>query len=219
MVRKSAILFGATGLIGGHLLRLLLDDPVYEKVIAVVRRDLDIKHPKLHQLIADLQSLEKIKRELIADDIFCCVGTTRKRTPDSTEYYRVDHDYPVAAAAITKEMGAKTFCLVSAAGANPKSSNFYLRTKGETERDIRTAGFKSLYLFRPSLLIGERKEQRWMESVPEKIFRLLDPLLIGRLKRYRSIPAASVALAMNKAAQRGAEGTHIYYWNHINMQA
>ncbi|WP_353197365.1 oxidoreductase [Parapedobacter defluvii] len=218
-MRKSAIIFGATGLIGGHLLRQLLDNPVYGKIIAVVRRDIGITHPKLHQLIADLQALNTIEAELIGDDVFCCLGTTRKRTPDLTDYYQVDHDYPVAIASITKGNGASAFMLVSAVGANPDSSNFYLRIKGEAERDIRAVGFESLHIFRPSLLTGKRHEQRWTERVSEKVLWAINPLLVGSLTRYRSIPAASVAAAMNSIAQREAKGTHIYYWNHINMLA
>lgn len=218
-MQKSAIIFGATGLIGGHLLRQLLDNPVYGKVIAVVRRDIDFKHPKFHQHIADLQSLQAISPELIGDDVFCCLGTTRKKTPDLTDYYQVDHDYPVAAATTTKEMGATTFCLVSAVGADPNSSNFYLRMKGEAERDIRAVGFESLHLFRPSLLTGKRHERRLVEALSEKVLWAINPLLMGSLKRYRSIPAASVATAMNSIAQRGSKGAHIYYWNHINMLA
>src|SRR5690606_22190537 len=111
---KSAILFGATGLIGGHLLSELLDDPAYAVVIAVVRRDTGIKHAKLKQLFADYRSLADIKGQLVGNDVFCCLGTTKKKTPDLNEYYRIDHDYPLAAARYTKENGATSFLLVSA---------------------------------------------------------------------------------------------------------
>lgn len=213
--QKSALVFGATGLIGGHLLRALLNSPVYGEVTAVVRRDTGIQHPKLKQLYADLQSVSEISRQLVADDVFCCLGTTRKKTPDLQDYYRIDHDYPVIAATFSKENGAQAFLLVSAVGANADSSNFYLRMKGETERDISTVGFEKLAIFRPSLLTGQRKEARWMEKLSEGVLAILNPLLMGRWKRYRSIPAASVARAMYKAAQNDINGIHYYYGNEM----
>src|SRR5690606_38901450 len=125
-----------TGLIGGHLLQRLLNDPGYRRIVVVARRNIGITHPKIQQVTADLHTLEALKNELVGDCFFCCVGTTRKQTPDLNAYYKVDHDYPVAAAKIGKAAGAKTFVLVSAVGANPESANFYLRMKGETERDV-----------------------------------------------------------------------------------
>jgi len=214
-VQKSALVFGATGLIGGHLLRKLLDSPTYDKVTAVVRRDMGIKHPKLTVLLADLQSINNVKEQLIATDIFCCLGTTRKKTPDLQDYYRIDHDYPVTAATLSKENGAQAFLLVSAVGANASSSNFYLRMKGETERDISTVGFEKLHIFRPSLLTGQRREARWMEKLSEGLLAIVNPLLMGRWKRYRSIPAAIVARAMYLAAQKDTKGSHIHYGNEM----
>lgn len=213
--KKSALVFGATGLIGGHILRELLDSTVYAEVAVVVRREMAIKHPKLKQLFADLQSVIEIKSHLVADDIFCCLGTTRKKTPNLREYYRIDHDYPVTAAMLTKEKGAQAFLLVSAVGANADSSNFYLRMKGETERDVSAVGFEKLHIFRPSLLTGQRKERRWMEKFSEGLLAVFNPLLMGGWKRYRSIPAATVARAMYQAAQTEIKGTHIYDGNEM----
>src|SRR5690606_5139061 len=130
-------------------------------------------------------------------------------------YYSVDHDYPVTAAALSKENGAQTFLLVSAVGANAGSSNFYLRMKGETERDIAAVGFEKLHIFRPSLLTGQRNDARWMEKFAEGLLAVVNPLLMGGWKRYRSIPAATVARAMYQAAQKGTKGTHIHYGNEM----
>jgi len=215
--QKTAIVFGATGLIGGHLLQGLLDDPAYGKVIAVVRHDMGIKHPNFQQLFADLQSIDDIKEQLVADDVFCCLGTTRKKTPNLQAYYRIDHDYPVAAAELTKAMGAKAFLLVSAVGADAESANFYLRIKGETERDVVAVGLERTHIFRPSLLTGNRPEKRWAETASESLFKAINPLLINGLSKYRSIPAAWVARAMRKAAEREHGGVHVYHWKAIKQ--
>lgn len=209
--QKSALVFGATGLIGGHLLQELLNSPVYGDVRAVVRREIANSHPKLRQLVSDYQSINELKADLAADDIFCCLGTTREKTPNLQDYYRIDHDYPVMAARLAKACGGQTFLLVSAVGADAGSSNFYLRMKGETERDVSTVGFKKLHIFRPSLLTGRRQETRWLERLSEGLLAVINPLLIGRWKRYRSIPAATVACAMYRAAQRDITGIHIHY--------
>ncbi|WP_257667359.1 oxidoreductase [Parapedobacter tibetensis] len=218
-MQKSAIVFGATGLIGGHLLRYLLDRSTHSKVTAVVRRKVTFNHPKLHQVVADLQTLNEVGDLLVADDVFCCLGTTRKKTPDLNAYYQIDHDYPVAAAKLTKDNGAKAFFLVSSVGANTESSNFYLRIKGETERDVKAIGMEQNHIFRPSLLTGQRRGKRFLEEVSEGILAIVNPLLIGGLRRYRSIPAASVARAMSKAAKEAASGNHIYYWDDIKKLA
>lgn len=211
VTRKSAILFGATGLIGAHLLHELLDSPAYATVKAVVRRDTGIRHPKLSQLFADHRSLVDIKAQLTGDVVFCCVGTTRKRTPDLHEYYRIDHDYPLAAAQYTKDNGASAFLLVSALGANPASKFFYLRTKGETERDIIRLGFEQTHVFRPSLLTGNRREKRGLEALSAIVFRVVNPLLISSLSKYRSIKADWVAKAMCRIGSMGQQGVYTYY--------
>lgn len=212
-MQRAAIIFGATGLIGGYLLQLLLEHPDYDMVTTVVRQPLEWTHPKLITLTADLQSLDNIKEQLVADDVFCCLGTTRRKTPDLNDYYKIDHDYPVAAATLTKANGAEKFLLVSAVGANAGSSNFYLRMKGETERDVQAVDFEQLHLFRPSLLTGQRNERRGLETLSSVLFKAANPLLIGKWKRYRSIPAADVAKAMKAAAQSRIKGTRIYYWS------
>ncbi|HWK58962.1 MAG TPA: NAD(P)H-binding protein [Parapedobacter sp.] len=216
--QQSAILFGATGLIGGHLLQELLNSPAYAAVTIVVRRDTGVRHAKLSQLFADHQSLDNIREQLRGDHIFCCVGTTKKKTPDLDEYYRIDHDYPVAAAQYTKDNGASAFLLVSAVGANPASSNFYLRMKGETERDIIRLGFEQTHVFRPSLLTGDRREKRGMESLGSAIFKVINPLLINGLSKYKAIPAAWVSKALCRVAITGEQGVHTYHWADIKKR-
>ncbi len=147
---KKAIVFGASGFVGSYLLRELLDSPDYEEVIAVVRRELPLSHPKLKTWIGDYSSLSATQEKLVCDEIFIALGSTMKRTPDKREYYRVDHDYPVLAARLAKEGGARAVFLVSSIGANAASKAFYTRTKGETERDILALNFEHTRIFRPS---------------------------------------------------------------------
>jgi Predicted nucleoside-diphosphate-sugar epimerases len=215
VIMKSAIVFGATGLIGRHVLLGLLDDPAYRSVTAVVRRQTGINHPKYRELLADLASLAKVKHALSADHVFCCLGTTRKKTPDLDTYYKIDHDYPVAAAEYTKANGATVFILASSVGADPGSSNYYLRIKGDTERDVLATGFESTHIFRPSLLTGDRQEKRALERLATLVFSAINPLLINGLTKYRSVPAERVARAMRAAAHQGSNGIGIYYWNDI----
>ncbi len=138
---KTATIFGATGLVGSFLLRELLDKRDYGQVVAFTRRDLGIDHPKLRTERGDFNALAASDEPLQTDEVFLALGSTRQMTPDKQEYHRIDHDYPVLAARRAQEGGAKSVFLVSAIGANPSSKTFYLRTKGETERDIVALGY------------------------------------------------------------------------------
>ncbi|MFZ1845621.1 MAG: NAD(P)H-binding protein, partial [Saprospiraceae bacterium] len=162
---KKAILFGATGFIGSHLLLELLNNESYEKVTIVVRKDINIKHTKLNTLIGDFKTLPLLKEHIKADDVFIALGTTKKQTPDLIEYYKIDHDYPVLAAKMAKENGAKSVFVVTAIGANPNSSIFYTKTKGETERDIIALDYEHTNIFQPSMILGSRKAHRPMEKI------------------------------------------------------
>ncbi len=215
MKDKKALVFGASGFIGGHLLQYLLASDVYASVIVVVRRSLNISHPKLTQYIGDLDSLPSLKHLLIADDVFCAVGTTRKKTPDRTAYRQIDYGLPVAAAQIGKENGATAFFLVSSVGADADSSVFYLRTKGEAERDIIRLGYESTHVFRPAALTGARQESRPLEKVMGWLSKATASLLRGSWKKFRPIDGQSVALAMHRTGQSGRKGVHYYYWNEI----
>ncbi len=155
---KKAAVFGASGFIGSFLLTELLNDPDYDQVTIVVRKQLDIQHPKLKTLIGDFSTLSSLKDQIVVDEAFIAMGTTKSKTPDEKEYYQIDHDYPVLAARIARENGARSVFVVTAVGANQNSKVFYLRTKGEVERDIASLGFEHAHFFRPSMLLGERKE-------------------------------------------------------------
>jgi uncharacterized protein YbjT (DUF2867 family) len=212
---KKAIVFGATGFIGSHLLRQLLDNPDYEQVIAVVRKPLALSHPRLTTLIGDLASLPALKPQLVADEVFIALGTTRKHTPDEAEYYKIDHDYPVLAADIAKANGAKSVFLVTAVGANAGSSLFYVRTKGEVERDILALDFDHTHILRPSMILGQRDEDRPRERLFIAAWGVLNPLLMGPADRYRGLAGEEIARAMAKAAQHPTEKVRIYHWKEM----
>jgi uncharacterized protein YbjT (DUF2867 family) len=213
---KKAIVFGASGFIGSFLLEELLNDAAYEQVIIVVRKELGIRHPKLVSLIGDYHSLPSLKEKLAANEIFIALGTTKKNTPDENKYYETDHDYPVLAAKIAKENGAESVLLVSAVGPNPNSKVFYIRTKAETERDIAALGFAHTHIFRPSMLMGNRKEKRPLEKFLIKVFAVINPLFIGPLNKFRGIEGKSLAKAMVIAARDNTVGYKVYEWKEIN---
>ncbi len=206
----DVVLLGASGLIGGELLKLLLEDSAFHKVKIVVRKKLPINHSKLEQIIADFSTIEDHQEELKVDVVFSCLGNTKKKTPDLKEYYHIDHDYPLLVAKLAKDQGVNSFHIVSSLGANPSSSNFYLKMKGEIEDDISKIGFKDFHIYRPSLLTGDRKEKRILENAGEVIMKIIDPLLIGLLKKYRSISGKTVASAMHKQSLIDSTGIFIY---------
>ncbi|TDQ09835.1 oxidoreductase [Pedobacter metabolipauper] len=212
---KKAILLGASGLIGGSLLKQLLECPDYSGVLVLVRKKLDVEHPKLKQLVLDFDNLSAHASEIKGDVVFCCLGTTKSKTPDAAQYRKIDYQYPLDVAAIAQANGAEHYHLVSSMGANADSSIFYTRTKGEAERDLKAIPFKSIYIYRPSLLDGERKESRFAEKVMISVMRFINPILTGKLKKYRSIKIEKVAAAMLKESLTNKEGVFIHLSDQI----
>jgi uncharacterized protein YbjT (DUF2867 family) len=195
-----ATIIGATGLIGGHLLELLLNDPSFTMVRVLIRRPMDIHHAKLEKKLVDFSDLESFRLALEGTDvIFCTIGTTMKKMKGDKEAYRkVDHDIAVNAARLGKANGCEKFVLVSAVGANSKSSNFYLKLKGEIEEAVQASGIDDVYILRPSLLLGNRKEFR----LTEKLASWLAPLFAFILPaKYRPVKASEVAKAMINAVK------------------
>ena len=192
----KAVLLGASGLIGSSLLGQLLASPHYSEVLVLVRKPLNQQHPKLKVLVVDFDKLNNYAENLKTDVVFCCLGTTKKKTPDQENYRKIDYQYPLDMGWIAYTNGAAQYHLVSSLGANPQSSIFYSRLKGEVERDLKTIPFKTIHIYRPSLLDGERKESRLGERLMIYAMRALNPLLIGGLKKYRSIRIDRVAAAM-----------------------
>jgi uncharacterized protein YbjT (DUF2867 family) len=195
---KRALLAGATGLVGGFCLRQLLADPRYSSITVWSRRPLSVAHPKLTVELVDFDGAPSSGVRI--DEIFCCLGTTIRTAGSQQAFRKVDHDYPVALAKFGKAAGARAFIMVSALGANPRSSVFYSRVKGEAETDIATLGLPRAVFLRPSILLGPRQEKRPGERFGILAGRLIAPLLAGRLAKYRPIQAQDVAAAMVHAA-------------------
>ncbi|MEO8164182.1 MAG: oxidoreductase [Betaproteobacteria bacterium] len=196
---KKALLAGASGLVGAHVLARLLAHPAYAQVEVLVRRELSIRDPKCIQRIVDFERLDSAPHPQ-ADDVFCCLGTTLKQAGSRDAFRRVDHDYPVALARLALAGGARQFLMVSALGARANAGVFYSRVKGETEQDIGALRLPRVVFMRPSLLLGERRDKRPGERAGIVISKLIAPLLRGPLRKYRPIHADDVAAAMLYAA-------------------
>jgi len=212
---KKAILIGASGAIGSSLLTQLLKSTSYTNVLILVRRELPVQHPKLKQLVIDFDELHKHGTEIKGDIVFCCMGTTKSKTPDQQEYRKIDYQYPLDVGHIALANGAESYHLVSAIGANKNSSTFYTRTKGEVEEGLKTIPFKTICIYRPSLLEGKRTEKRFLESISNAVMHFINPLLSGSLKKYRSIKVEDVARAMLKQSLEDKKGIFTYQSDQI----
>ncbi len=206
---RKALLAGATGLIGGHLLNLLLASRPYGEIIALVRRPLDIEHDvtpeggernKATARVVDFDHLEEVSDLPPIDDVFCCLGSTMKKAGSKAAFRKVDHDYVVATARLGLAAGARRFLLVSSIGADATSKNFYSRVKGEAEDSVTGLGYSALHVFQPSILMGERDEERPGERLGIAAAGVLNWLMAGPLRRYRGIRPETVAAAMIGAA-------------------
>lgn len=209
-MNKTAIVIGATGLTGTYLVAALLQDPSFSKVKILIRQPWAHPRPKLESIIVDFEDEESLALALQGDILFCCIGTTIKKAGSQENFKAVDYGIPVKCARIAKEQGVQQFLIMSSIGANAQSRNFYLRTKGETEEAIQAAGFHSVSIFRPSVLIGPRKEFRFGEWLGKFLIQLFYFLLQGRWKKYRGIKAATVANAMMIAAKENEEGVSVF---------
>lgn len=216
---RTALLAGATGLVGSHVLELLLADATWDRVITVGRRTAPARHEKLEQRIVDLGALEAAADLPHADDVFCCLGTTIKQAGSQAEFRRVDHDFVVALARAGLAVGGTQFLLVSAIGADPRSRVFYSRVKGETEAAIRALPYRAVQIFRPGLLLGTRTDRRRGERFAMLVAPLLQPLLVSRLRRFRSIEASDVARAMVRVAQEAPRGPNVFEYDAMMVSA
>lgn len=195
-MKKTAIILGATGLTGSYLLKTLLRDDRYGLIKSFGRSTIALEHPKLAQYIVDLLNPEEYKALFLGDEVFCCIGTTRRKTWSKKKYRKIDHGIPVTASKIAKENGIKTFIVISALGAKLKSRIFYNRTKGEMERDVLKTGIEKTYILQPSVISGKREEKRIGEWVIKQLISLMKFLLVGPLKKYQSTHPQTIATTM-----------------------
>ena len=205
----TASLIGATGLIGGYLLEELLNDPYFDTVRILIRRPIDITHAKLEKKIVDFNDSDSVLVALSNSDIvFCAIGSTMKKVKgDKDAYRKIDFDIPVNLARFCKMTGCENFILVSSAGANAKSLNFYQRLKGETDEAVIEAGPKTIHIMRPSLLLGERKEFRFGENIGKAFMTTLSFLIP---EKYKAIQGKDVAKVMVALANKKEEGFCIH---------
>lgn len=216
---RTAILLGATGLVGGHCLRLLLEDKAYARVVSLGRRKRGVEHAKLEEQLIDFERLEDYRQFFRGDDLFCCLGTTIKKAGSQAAFRQIDFTYVKESARLASENGTRQFLLVSALGANSRSSVFYNRTKGEVEEAVAELPFHGVQIFRPSLLLGERAEFRPGERVAERVMKLFSFLLAGPLRKYRAVHARSVARAMIKVAAERPAGVNVFESDRIHALA
>lgn len=204
---KVALLAGGTGLIGSQLLQLLTEDDAYTTIKCLTRNTLPIQHRKIEVIQTDGSNLKELASSLLADDVFCCLGTTIKKAKTKEAFRKIDYDYPLELAKLSKAGGAKQFLLISALGADPTSSVFYNKVKGEVEEAIAEIGFNTYHVFRPSLLLGSRSEERSGEDAAKIFFKLFGFLVPGK---YKAIDSAKVARAMISMANKNKQGTFVY---------
>jgi len=210
MQMRSAIVVGATGLVGSNLVKLLCESEEYVSVTVIARRNLAFEHPKLNVKIRAFDRLEEKDIEF-AHEIFCCLGTTQKKAGSRQAFEKVDVEYPLQIASLAKKCGIMHFIIISAMGANEKSRVYYNRVKGKLEKELIALELPQVSIVRPSLLVGERNEFRFGEKLGEWVLKLFNPLLIGPMKKYRSIEATQVALAMKVMALFGKKSLVMIY--------
>ena len=206
-MQKSVVILGATGLVGSALVEELIQDPQVSEIRLLSRRPLSLEHPKVKIFEIDLSNPEPLAFDGVSA-LYCCIGTTRKKTPDQTQYRAIDHGMTLAAAKAAKNAGATEVHLISAIGADTESKIFYSRLKGEIERDLLQLNFERTLIYQPSILIGPRPEKRIGEKIAQLLSPLFDLLLFGALQKYHSISAKELAVAMHRhsfAAQKGKQ--------------
>ncbi len=195
-MKKTAIIIGASGLTGNLLLKKLIDDDRYKTIKLFSRTKLNGLPSKVQQFIGNILELESFKEDFIADEVFVCIGTTTKKTPNKAIYKSIDFGIPTTAAKLSKENNITTFIVVSAMGANSKSIVFYNKTKGEMEQAVLEQNISNTYILRPSIISGKRNENRTLERIGIAFFKFIKPLMIGKLKEYQIIEAETIAKAM-----------------------
>lgn len=207
---RTALVAGASGLVGGHVLRRLLEDPAYERVTVLGRRELPVAHRKLTQRVVDFDRLAQLGDFPRVHDVFCCLGTTIKQAGSQEAFQKVDFSYVVELGRVAVRHRAPQFLVVTALGADARSRVFYNRVKGAVEDAVRRLQFDGIQIFRPSLLLGARAGSRPAERVAMLLSPLVAWAFVGPLARYRPIAAEAVARAMVRVAREAPRGAHVY---------
>jgi uncharacterized protein YbjT (DUF2867 family) len=206
---RKAVVVGATGLIGSQLVKQLIENSCYSEIRILGRRNIDIQHEKIRFYQVDMDQLQKHASLFEVEDVFCCLGSTIKKAGSQENFKKVDL-YMVIAAAKATEQYAQQFIMVSSLGAKADSWNFYLKTKGEAEKSVLAMNIPSIYILRPSILFGDRKEKRGGEKMGIYFMKFFSPVMIGPLKKFRGNKDTSVAKIMIQCALSGKKGKYIY---------
>ncbi|MEP6928288.1 MAG: NAD(P)H-binding protein [Ginsengibacter sp.] len=217
MNELTAVVIGASGLTGGYVVEELLKDNAFGMVRILARKHIQLIHPRLQQETVNFDDINDYTRKFGEGDIiFCCIGTTQKKVKgDMVAYEKIDFDIPVNAGRIGIEKSYKKFLIISSVGANVNSSNFYLKLKGKTENALKQFAFENICFFRPSMLLGERKEQRRGEKILQNSMKFFSRLLFGSLKKYHAINAKDVAKAMVKVSKQFNHGVQYFEYSDI----
>lgn len=207
---KTALVVGATGLVGNLVVDKLVNDSTFSSIVILTRKSLGKSNPKIKEVLVDFDQLDQHTDAIKADCIFCCLGTTIKKAGSQEAFKKVDYEYPLRVAEIAKQNGATTYVLISALGASENSIVFYNRVKGAIQKAIQKISFETFHILQPSLIIGERNEKRLGEGIAQKLSPLLDTIMVGGLSKYKSITAEQIATAMVHYSKLSDKGMYIH---------
>ena len=207
---KTALVLGASGLVGQELVKVLVESKEFDRITLLVRKELKINNTKINEIVIDFDKMEEYKEEFNVDIVFCTLGTTIKKAKTKENFEKVDFHYPFEGAKLSKNFGKGQFFVVTAMGSDENSSVFYSKTKGKLEKELKDLGLNNLSIFRPSLLLGERKDFRMGEKIGIILFSLIKPFLVGKLKKYAGIEATYVAYFMYEKSLENRVGISIY---------
>lgn len=198
---KTAIILGATGLTGGLLTELILKDPAFTTLKIFTRRPTHFKHEKIEEIICDLLETSTFKEHFTGDVVYCCIGTTKAKTPDREQYKAIDYGIPIDTAQLAKDNGIASYMVVSSMGTSAKSPLFYVRTKGEMERDLIKVGIKNTFIIKPAFINGRPDDARKGEKALKTMMKVMDFFMLGPLKKWKSTQAKEIAAAMAQLAK------------------